>query len=93
MIILLLSKSGPKGLKAFLPSEDSRFPEARSLYLSGHLPHLPYNAAFEKQDFSLLGVARETNLGFANRLNFVTSLLVRYQYALAQGQSIHRKPA
>jgi hypothetical protein len=80
---LLLAKAGPSSLAPFLPAPDLQFPSVLHLLSDTSKPHLPARSRFEEIDYSMEGIAQEANQATHSRLEFVTGILNRYQYAVA----------
>lgn len=80
----LTTKSGMKGLSAFLPREGTSFPAVTStIHRNETTPHLPLNPRWEDADFSLKAVARNTGWSEGSRRNFAMLLIQRYAYTIA----------
>ncbi|PWN20209.1 hypothetical protein BCV69DRAFT_283088 [Microstroma glucosiphilum] len=82
----LTSKSGKKGLSAFLPREGTSFPAVSSpIHRNETTPHLPLNPRWEDADFSMKAVARNTGWSEGSRRSFAMLLIQRYAYTIAAG--------
>jgi hypothetical protein len=81
----LLGKGDPSSLAPFLPTPDLHFPAIQTALTDADSarPRLSTKSRFEVIDYSLEGVAQEANQATKSRLEFVSSLLTRYQYAIA----------
>lgn len=85
LIMHLLGHSGKRGLSAFLPEADMKFPVPEDLEQQTPQPfHLPLNDNWRHANFSLSNVASENGLGYSSvtRRTFAMSLLARYSYVI-----------